>query len=231
MADRNTKIRANQLKDFDVRPNDINAINSPSNDDSLTYDLTTELFSWEQREPVIEVVTTYSGLPSSPTTRQKVFYTPFECIVTWDGANWIGEKIFHTLFGRRGRGSFPIWLNSVGTANAFPKATGTNGLYMPEFTEGNSWRVYELIAKSDTAVTGDLEIHDASSSIFPVYGTSGICKVSFSNSKHADINFTTPFPSIGSHNRLQCYMRRTAGTWDNLLVTLVLAKCACGASK
>lgn len=170
----------------------------------------------------------FIGLPATPSVDELVYYIPFNDIVRWDGTHWAATKITKNLFGRQGFGNFPTWLRAAGRADVFPKNIGgvqVLGLYSVTFTEGIAWKLYNITAKSDRIVTGDLEIHEDSGSLVPVFGSTGKALVPFINSRTADVQLGSP-PILSSGSRLQCYMRRTAGVWDNLSVILTLSKVA-----
>lgn len=49
MADRNTKIRASQIRDDDLKPTDLASTNSPTDNQVPTFDSATSKFTWEDQ--------------------------------------------------------------------------------------------------------------------------------------------------------------------------------------
>jgi hypothetical protein len=179
------------------------------------------------------VVETYGSLPSSPELNDQVFYLPFNTVLTWDGTHWVGPKRKKTLFGRDGIGTYDIWLKSVGNSDVWPKFRDGGihpfGIYMPYIGDGCNYKLYNITAKTDYKFTGSLEIHESSPLYIPNYGSTGKAKIDFTNWYYGDIDLTTPI-ILNNHGRLQCFCRRTAGTWSDWNVTLTYAIVAAGAS-
>jgi hypothetical protein len=172
----------------------------------------------------LEVITTYNDLPSGVPVGRSVIYTPFNSIATWDGNHWIGPSM-GIIFGRNRSGQFHAWLQSVGKAAVYPRIIGgsvqTLGFYTHEIGSGNNWKITSLTGKSDQAITGDLEIHQSSSSLVPAWASTGKARLQFSNQQYQDSQ-----PSgviIDSHARVSCFFRYTSGTWDNLVMCMNMA--------
>jgi hypothetical protein len=118
----------------------------------------------------LEIVSSYSNLPSSPFTSQSVIYTPFNQILTWDGNHWVGPGM-GLLFGRNRKGQSHVWLQAAGKAAIYPRYLNGSvqllGFYMHQVGAGCDWKIKSLTAESDQAITGDLEIHQGASSLIP----------------------------------------------------------------
>jgi hypothetical protein len=136
------------------------------------------------------------------------------------------------MFGRQGRGSFNVWLRGIGRSDVFPKFLGGAmqmlGYYSPAYSVGNSYKLIGMTAKSDQAITGDLEFHEGANTAVPVYATTGKAKCTFTNHKYSEI--TPSSVILNNHARWQCFFRYTSGTWDNLEAMLILSLVAAGAS-
>jgi len=200
----------------------------------LSKNTTQKAIEYVKTNAQLPIVVSYNTLPSSPLLNQHIFYVPFNSVLRWDGTHWVGPKQFWR-FGRNRQGTFPIWLRGDDVSMSPRIILGTTyvfGDYLPEFTANNSsirWKVYNITAKSDKDVTGDMELHASSGLLIPNYVSTGKGKTIFNNEKYSDTELTTP-TLLESHARLQMYFRRTAGTWNELKSTITVACVATGAT-
>ena len=93
---------------------------------------------------LITTVTTFAGLPGSPSTNDQVFYTPFNSVMTYDGTEWVGPKIAVAMFGREGTGNGDVWLQAIGRASSYPDGTTTHGYTIPNITVGSGTSKWKL---------------------------------------------------------------------------------------
>jgi hypothetical protein len=168
----------------------------------------------------IPIISTYNDLPASPTLNQQVIYTPYDLMLIWDGNHWKGPSS-NIFVGKNGRGQHHVWLRGTGNTIISPRLFVTNqigGIYLHEVGSGNNWKVNSLTAKSDQAITGDLEIHEGASLPIPVWASTGKARLQFSNSKYQDSNPSNVI--LNSHGRVSLFFRYTSGTWDNLVLCM-----------
>lgn len=174
----------------------------------------------------LTVVTTFAGLPGSPSTNDIVFYVPFNSVITFDGTDWVGPKITIPLFGREGVGNNDVWLEGIGRADAHPTGPPLNLTHGYIFagidtTSVNRWKLYNLTVDSSQDVTGDMEIHTNATSLSPTFGSTGIVKATMTAQSHLSTNVTPTALDIS--NSVQCYWRHTSGTWADWTVTITYA--------
>jgi len=192
-----------------------------------------KLLAYPKQNEIIPKILSFVTLPANPVLNDLVFYVPFNEILSWDGNYWVGPKIFWR-FGKNRQGAFPVWLRGDDVSMSPRNIGGTIyklGDFLPEFTSGGSikWKIYNITAKSDKLVTGDMELHSSSGLLIPDYAVTGKGKTVFSNARFSDIELTTS-TIVESHSNLQMYFRRTSGTWSELKATLTVAKVATGAT-
>lgn len=193
-----------------------------SSGDVITYNGTNNVWA-PVPDGSLTVVTTFAGLPGSPSTDDVVYYVPSESVLRWDGTDWVGVLITIPLFGREGNGNNDVWLKGIGRSEAHPTGPPlnlTHGYIFPNIdtTSTNSWKIYTITVDSAQVVSGDLEIHVNATDLNPTYGTTGIAKATMIAQSHLSMPVTvTPLPIT---NSLQCYWRHTSGTWADWTVTI-----------
>jgi hypothetical protein len=173
----------------------------------------------------LPIVNSFASLPGSPSTGEQVYYSPFNSVMAWDGSDWVGPKIDYIWFGRRGSGSFPLWMNSIDRVEVSPVGGISNAIYIPELSAGNGYKLYNISAKSDQNLTGNIEIHANSTSVVPNFGSTGVGLTSFSNNQFSDTELGTP-GIINANDNVQCYLRRTGGNWNDIVVVMVMSRIA-----
>lgn len=171
----------------------------------------------------LTIVTTFAGLPGSPSTNDIVFYVPANSVLVYDGTDWVGPKITIPLFGREGNGNNDVWLKGIGRAEAHPTGPPLNlshGYVIPiiDATSDNRWTFNAMTIDSGQDVSGDMEIHANASNLNPTFGTTGIAKVTII-AQHATSQILNITPATLTDS-LQCYWRHTSGTWSDWTVTL-----------
>lgn len=169
----------------------------------------------------LTTVTTFAGLPGSPSTNDRVFYVPFNSAMTYDGTEWVGPKIVIAMFGREGTGNGDVWLQAVGRASSFPDGTTTHGYTIPNITAGSGtskWKLYNISIGSVNICTGDMELHADATANTPTFGATGLGLVSMTADRRATSDFTPA--TINGGQSIQCFWRRTSGGWKAWTTTL-----------
>ncbi len=174
-------------------------------------------------------VTSFGGLPGSPSTNDIVFYTPFQSTLMFDGTHWVGPKTTSALFGREGTGNNSTWLQAIGRASAFPTSGVTHGYITPVITDGSGtsdWKVYNMSVACRTSVTGDMELHADSTATTPTFGATGITSITLTAQTAVTADVTPAIITGGSV--LQCFWSRTSSQWRDwtVMVTYSLVAAA-----
>lgn len=168
----------------------------------------------------LATVTTYAGLPGSPTTNDRVFYVPFNSVMVWDGTDWAGPKVTVPIFGREGVGNNNVWLKGIGRSDSFPSGGTTHGYYVPSLdTDGTSaWKISNISVSTINLVSGIMELHEEAILNNPTFGTTGLISITLA-SERAKTGDVTPIVVAGTQT-IQCFWRRTGGQWKDWTVII-----------
>lgn len=168
----------------------------------------------------LTIITTFATLPVSPTLNDTIFYTPFNSVLKWDGADWVGPKITIVIFGREGTGNNNTWLKSVGRSDAFPTGGTTHGVCVPDLdtVDGNDIKITNIAISTINIVSGTMELHANATATPPVFGTTGIVSTTLVSSRSIAVD-VTPGVVIGGAT-IQCFWNRTAGQWKDWTVAI-----------
>lgn len=172
----------------------------------------------------LTTVTSYAGLPGSPTVNDQVFYTPFNSVLTWDGSHWVGPKITTPIFGRVASANQSTWLDAIGGASAHPDGTNSHGYWVPNITSGSvtnsGWKIYAMSADNTQSVTGDVEIHaGVTAAGTPTYGTTGLIRVQISAGFGGQTELASP-TTVNGGSFIQGFYRKNAGNPRNITTML-----------
>lgn len=166
----------------------------------------------------LTVVTTYAGLPGSPSTNDLVYYTPFNSVMTWDGTDWCGPKVSLALFGREGTGNGNVWLHSIGRSEGHPQGGTEHGYVMPNIISGSGgsaqYKFTVLTGGVVNPVTGDLQLHTGSAATPPAFVSTGVIKATFAAQSHVTAE-STPARLVDGGDTIQCHWKRTGGQWQD----------------
>ena len=168
----------------------------------------------------VNTVTSFGDLPSSPSTDDFVFYTPFQDWVMYDGTHWASPKKYVNMFDRLGKIQTLAYMRS-GEAQIKP----SHGILVPTATDFGGFKIYGLSINSEKSFTADIELHNNSSLNNPVFGTTGIgsalsvtANVSGNNSFSGDV--------VAPGGLLQAFARVTAGTLQDSILTISVSSIA-----
>jgi len=185
--------------------------NTPANTgDVITFNGTNNV--WAPTN-ALQIVTSFVGLPGSPTTNDVVFYMPFQTLMVFDGTDWVGPKTIQPMFSNNGRMRNSTWMETAGGVNTGIGNGGNPiGLLFPAMgSVGAAYNIYGFSGTNSETTTSSMELHNTSTASNPVFGTTGIGQVaSITAAKSFDLTFSSP-DKINSGDVLQCFWRRVSG--------------------
>lgn len=172
----------------------------------------------------LTTVTTFAGLPGSPSTNDVIFYVPFNSTMVFDGTNWVGPKITVALFGKQASANQSAWLDSIGAAQAHPDGSSSHGYFIPNITDGSvtnsGWKIYHMSVENDTSITADIEIHaNATTSGTPTFGTTGLIRVQLITTNAGETELATPM-TVNGGGIIQAFFRKTTGNARDITTTI-----------